>query len=87
MNRTIQNYQKAYRKKVEGLKTELATVRADNGQLKQQVKKLRRQQWTHLPSMIVGAALAAAAAVLRRKWLQNQQDKDSTAAAAAEGDT
>jgi uncharacterized coiled-coil DUF342 family protein len=87
MNRTIQNYQKAYRKKVEGLKTELATVRADNGQLKQQVKRLRRKQWTHLPSMALGAALAAAVAVLRRKWQQKQQEKDSTAAAAAASDT
>lgn len=37
MNRTIQNYQKAYRKKVEGLKTELVSTRADNQQLRSQV--------------------------------------------------
>lgn len=39
MNRTIQNYQKAYRKKVEGLKTELATTRADNGTLRTRVRR------------------------------------------------
>jgi len=37
MNRTIQNYQKAYRKKVEGLKAELVSTRADNNHLRSQV--------------------------------------------------
>lgn len=40
MTRTIQNYQKAYRKKVEGLKTELYTTRADNSHLRKQVRPL-----------------------------------------------
>ncbi|GBF89156.1 hypothetical protein Rsub_01873 [Raphidocelis subcapitata] len=57
MNRTIQNYQKAYRKKVEGLKTELVSTRADNQQLRSQVRRLRRRKLVHAPSVIVGAAV------------------------------
>lgn len=51
MNRTIQNYQKAYRKKVEGLKQELSSVRADNTHLRGQVRRLRRQRLVHAPSL------------------------------------
>jgi hypothetical protein len=54
MNRTIQNYQKAYRKKVEGLKTELISTRADNQQLRSQVRRLRRRKFVHAPSLVVG---------------------------------
>lgn len=56
MNRTIQNYQKAYRKKVEGLKQELSTVRADNQHLRSQVRRLRKKRLVHAPSLAVGAA-------------------------------
>ncbi|KIZ06251.1 hypothetical protein MNEG_1712 [Monoraphidium neglectum] len=62
MNRTIQNYQKAYRKKVEGLKTELTSTRADNSQLRTQVRRLRRRKIAHPPSLLVGAAVGVLAA-------------------------
>lgn len=73
MNRTIQNYQKAYRKKVEGLKQELGTVRADNTHLRSQVRRLRRKRLLHAPSMLVGAGLAAVGARLYKLWQERQQ--------------
>jgi hypothetical protein len=57
MNRTIQNYQKAYRKKVEGLKTELISTRADNLQLRSSVRRLRRRQFAHAPSLLIGGVV------------------------------
>jgi hypothetical protein len=56
MNRTIQNYQKAYRKKVEGLKIELSGARTDNARLKKEVRSLRRKRMVHLPSAVLGLA-------------------------------
>jgi hypothetical protein len=86
MNRTIQNYQKAYRKKVEGLKQELSTVRADNQHLRAQVRRLRRKRLLHAPSMLVGACAALAGArLLQRLWAQQRQ-QDGQQATAAEAD-
>jgi hypothetical protein len=76
MNRTIQNYQKAYRKKVEGLKQELGTVRADNQHLRSQVRRLRRKRLLQVPSMLVGATLGVLASKLvQRLWQQRQQQQ------------
>jgi hypothetical protein len=90
MNRTIQNYQKAYRKKVEGLKQELVTVRADNQHLRSQVRRLRRKRLLHAPSMLVGAGLGVLAARLWKIWQQRrpqqQQGDKPNAAAAAESE-
>ena len=80
MNRTIQNYQKAYRKKVEGLKTELNSVRADNQHLKKQVKSLRRKRLTHLPSLLIGAGLSFLINKVVQQVLQHQRaSKNATA--------
>ncbi|KAF6250911.1 hypothetical protein COO60DRAFT_1565725 [Scenedesmus sp. NREL 46B-D3] len=77
MNRTIQNYQKAYRKKVEGLKQELSTVRADNTHLRSQVRRLRRKRLLHAPSLVLGAAagflVTKLVQRLRRQRQQQQQ--------------
>jgi hypothetical protein len=54
MNRTITNYQKAYRKKVEGLKVELSAARTDNSRLKAEVRRLRRKKVVHVPSLALG---------------------------------
>ena len=75
MNRTIQNYQKAYRKKVEGLKQELGTVRADNQHLRSQVRRLRRKRLLHAPSMLVGAGLGLLAQKLVQVWQQRQKQQ------------
>jgi hypothetical protein len=98
MNRTIQNYQKAYRKKVEGLKTEISSVRADNQHLKKQVKSLRRKRLTHLPSLVIGAGLSFLISKVVQQLLDKQrtsrntaadepQDEDKAADAAAVADT
>jgi hypothetical protein len=73
MNRTIQNYQKAYRKKVEGLKQELGTVRADNTHLRAQVRRLRRKRLVQAPSLVVGAVLGVLGTRLVRLWQQRQE--------------
>lgn len=74
MNRTIQNYQKAYRKKVEGLKQELTSTRSDNQHLRSQVRRLRKRRLLHAPSLLVGAAagvaLAPALGRLLQRWLK-----------------
>lgn len=99
MNRTIQNYQKAYRKKVEGLKTELTSTRADNSQLRSQVRRLRRRKAVHAPSLFIGGLIGvlaadrirgAVAAVRRRLARRGGGDKGGAAegaepAAAAAG--
>jgi hypothetical protein len=54
MTRTITNYQKAYRKKVEGLKIELSAARTDNSRLKSDVRRLRRRKVLHAPSLALG---------------------------------
>jgi mannitol-specific phosphotransferase system IIBC component len=80
MNRTIQNYQKAYRKKVEGLKQELATVRADNTHLRSQVRRLRRKRLLHAPSLVVGAAVGfLVTKLVQRLKQQRQQDNGEKA--------
>lgn len=56
-NRTIQNYQKAYRKKVEGLKVELKSTRNEKAALQKQVKQLKSIYRVHVPSMAVGALI------------------------------
>lgn len=75
MNRTIQNYQKAYRKKVEGLKQELGTVRADNTHLRAQVRRLRRKRLLQAPSLVVGAVLGVLGTRLVRLWQQRQEQQ------------
>eukprot|EP00775_Hariotina_reticulata_P010265 gene10265-10424_t len=79
MNRTIQNYQKAYRKKVEGLKQELSTVRADNQHLRSQVRRLRKKRLVHAPSLAVGGAACflIVKMVQRIKSKQQQQPGDA----------
>lgn len=75
MNRTIQNYQKAYRKKVEGLKQELTTVRSDNQHLRSQVRKLRRKRLLHAPSLAVGGALGFFLTKLVQRLRQHKQQQ------------
>jgi hypothetical protein len=91
MNRTIQNYQKAYRKKVEGLKTELTSTRADNQQLRTQVRRLRRRKFVSPPSLAVGALVGVlladrvkeAARALRERLRRGRGGGAAEAAAAA----
>ncbi len=97
MTRTIQNYQKAYRKKVEGLKEELKTFRADNGHLRTQVRNLRRKKLVSPPSLLIGSAVGYLAgkylgAVLQRLFRRGKGGKAAKAtqqgdeaAAAADG--
>eukprot|EP00195_Chlamydomonas_chlamydogama_P016357 CAMPEP_0202900924 /NCGR_PEP_ID=MMETSP1392-20130828/12111_1 /ASSEMBLY_ACC=CAM_ASM_000868 /TAXON_ID=225041 /ORGANISM="Chlamydomonas chlamydogama, Strain SAG 11-48b" /LENGTH=157 /DNA_ID=CAMNT_0049587383 /DNA_START=87 /DNA_END=560 /DNA_ORIENTATION=+ len=60
-NRTILNYQKAYRKKVEGLKTELKAMRTNNTQLQKQVNQLKSIARVHAPSIAIGLLIGLAA--------------------------
>ncbi len=81
--RTIQNYQKAYRKKVEGLKTELKTSRNTNARLTKQVKRLKSVFRVHLPSIGVGLLLGAVAtSVWRRIRAAKKASNDDDEAAA-----
>jgi type II secretory pathway pseudopilin PulG len=80
MNRTIQNYQKAYRKKVEGLKQELSTVRADNAHLRSQVRRLRRTRLLHAPSLVAGAAVGFLVTKLVQRLQQQPQGRQEKAA-------
>lgn len=59
--RTLQNYQKAYRKKVEGLKTELLSTRGQVTSLEKRVDKLQGLAHVHLPSAAAGLLLGALA--------------------------
>lgn len=87
MTRTIQNYQKAYRKKVEGLKVELTSSRAEAKALKAQVDRLKSPTRLHVPSLAVGAAVAAIAtkivSLLRRRGGKAEAAAPGAAAAAA----
>lgn len=88
MNRTIQNYQKAYRKKVEGLKQELSTTRSDNTHLRTQVRRLRKKRLLHAPSIMVGAAVGFCAnrllQLLRQRKQERQQNQQPAAAHGAQ---
>jgi hypothetical protein len=75
MNRTIQNYQKAYRKKVEGLKQELTTVRADNQHLRGQVRRLRRKRLLQAPSVLLGAGLGVLLARAVQLWQRRRREQ------------
>lgn len=75
MNRTIQNYQKAYRKKVEGLKTELVSTRADNQQLRSQVRRLRRTKLVHPPSAVAGLVIGVLVAERVKSALQRLRER------------
>ena len=75
MNRTIQNYQKAYRKKVEGLKTELTSTRADNQLLRGQVRRLRRRHFAHAPSVAIGAVVGVLLADHVREGLRRLRER------------
>jgi len=68
MTRTIQNYQKAYRKKVEGLKAELRSARGEAAALQGQVTRLSRRLRLHAPSLAAGALLGALAMQLWRRF-------------------
>jgi hypothetical protein len=57
MQRTVHNYQKAYRKKVEGLKVELGSARGDAALLRERVRRLQRRRLLHTPALALGAAL------------------------------
>lgn len=92
MNRTILNYQKAYRKKVEGLKQELKTTRAEKEQLHSQIQRLKGLANVHLPSLATGALLSVLATKLikmlrKRRPTSGQPHSTSPApAAAADGE-
>jgi hypothetical protein len=68
--RTIQNYQKAYRKKVEGMKTELKSSRNANSKLTKQVKQLKSLTRVHLPSMAIGLLAGSLAVKLLGRFLK-----------------
>eukprot|EP00955_Chlamydomonas_euryale_P101861 365377-Chlamydomonas_euryale.AAC.36 len=76
--RTIQNYQKAYRKKVEGLKTELKTSRTANTRLSKQVKRLKSFKRLHVPSIAVGALVCYG---IMKLWGLRRQKKEQPPAA------
>jgi hypothetical protein len=83
--RTIQNYQKAYRKKVEGLKTELRAVRNTNESLRRQVRGLKGILRVHVPSVALGVAagvLIKAHWKAIRQWLTNRRSASSGQATA-----
>lgn len=88
-NKVIQNYQKAYRKKVEGLKTELKATRNTIDLLRGQVKDLKKVTRVHIPSLAVGVlagvflkALAQAAKTLQSRLKSSEvQDSQDTEAA------
>lgn len=63
-NRTITNYQKAYRKKVDGLRAELKSSRSTADRLQARVDDLQSPLRVHLPSLLLGAAVAAAGRLL-----------------------
>lgn len=68
--RTIQNYQKAYRKKVQGLKTELISTRASVTKLNKKVTALNSFKRIHLPSLIIGVAVGFLAKKLLGTFLK-----------------
>ncbi len=82
-NRTIQNYQKAYRKKVEGLKTELKATRNTNDALRKQVKDLQSIIRLHIPSILLGLGIGVAAKTYSAtiKKLFSRKGKQATEAA------
>ncbi|KAJ9515840.1 hypothetical protein QJQ45_008724 [Haematococcus lacustris] len=85
-NRTIQNYQKAYKKKVEGLKTELKSTRNTNSALRAQVKELKSMTRLHAPSLVAGLLLGAAAACaarMQRLWPRKPATPSAADGAAA----
>jgi ferric-dicitrate binding protein FerR (iron transport regulator) len=91
-NRTIQNYQKAYRKKVEGLKTELKATRNTNEALRRQVRQLKSATRVHIPSLAVGLAVGLAGIWLPRlrsyftgKQQQQRGDAEQPKEEAADG--
>lgn len=59
MTRAVQNYQKAYRKKVDGLKLELRTTRSECKSLRASVDRLRRRGRIHAPSLLLGGLAGA----------------------------
>lgn len=50
------NYQKAHRKKIDALRTELRASRSQTEQLQKQVRQLRSIARVHFPSLLLGAA-------------------------------
>lgn len=70
--RTVMNYQKAHRKKIDALRTELRASRSQTEQLQMQVRRLRSIVRIHLPSVAVGAALGL---VGQRLWKLFQDRK------------
>jgi hypothetical protein len=74
--RTIQNFQKAYRKKVEGLKSELKTTRSANSRLSKQVQQLRSLSRIHVPSLIIGCISGALTLRLLSHFLKRKQSTD-----------
>mmetsp|Transcript_21819 Transcript_21819/g.37249 ORF Transcript_21819/g.37249 Transcript_21819/m.37249 type:complete len:172 (+) Transcript_21819:90-605(+) len=82
--RTIQNYQKAYRKKVEGLKTELKSTRNTNDSLRKQVRQLKSITRVHGPSLIVGALAGALIFSLHRLFAKKADKAQAAAPAPSE---
>jgi hypothetical protein len=75
MQRTVHNYQKAYRKKVEGLKVELGSARGDAALLRERVRRLQRRRLLHTPALVLGAALGWLAARHGKRVLEAARDK------------
>ena len=74
--RTIQNYQKAFRKKVEGMKVELKSVRSTNEALRKQVRRLKSPARVYLPGIGIGVVLGITAQPLWR-WFKKHMQRGS----------
>jgi hypothetical protein len=75
MQRTVHNYQKAYRKKVEGLKVELGSARGDAALLRERVRRLQRRRLMHAPALALGAALGWLAARHGKRALELARER------------
>ncbi|KAF5829058.1 hypothetical protein DUNSADRAFT_16629 [Dunaliella salina] len=82
-SRTIQNYQKAFRKKVEGMKVELKSVRNTNDALRRQVKRLKSPGRTLIPGMVIGLVVGAAGNALFRR-LRHKKAKEGESSSSQE---
>eukprot|EP00798_Chlamydomonas_sp_ICE-L_P022902 gene22902-30078_t len=71
--RTLANYQKAYRKKVDSVKIELLTTRNQVKSLKGQVLSLKRWSRMHLPSLAAGILLSLLVKKLAGKFMQKKK--------------
>jgi len=75
MQRTVHNYQKAYRKKVEGLKIELGAARGDAALLRERARRMQRRRLLHAPALALGAAVGWLAAQHGRRALELARER------------